>query len=59
MKRLPFVLEVNSGHYWEKIAAFDCERPAVRYMADCAGNGLNFKYRVRKGRKIIAGEGAQ
>jgi hypothetical protein len=60
---LPYVIECNSQGWWEKIAAFNCEPPAVGYMKDCAsvsfrGEPPSYKYRVRKGRKIIAGAGS-
>lgn len=58
--QLPFAVEVDRGRGWEKIAAFNCQPPAVGYMLDCErdNRAMKFKYRVRKSNgKIVAGEG--
>ncbi len=59
--KLPYKVECKSSYpFFETIAAFDCESPALAYAADCAATAknrnLSFEYRVTKRGKVVVNE---
>lgn len=55
-KQLPYTVECNQGRYWETIAAFDIERAALAYMAECSNVAREFAYRVRRSDTVTTTE---
>lgn len=49
MTRLNFKVECNQSHWFETIAAFNCEPAAKAYAKACAETNTRFQYRVKKG----------
>lgn len=55
MSKLPYKVECRSSlPFFELIAAFDCEPPALAYAKDCARTNPAFKYKVMKGKEVRA-----
>lgn len=55
MTKLPYVVECQSFYVWfEPIAAFNDDRVAIGYAKDCAKVNPTFKYKVVKGKKVLA-----
>ena len=56
MSKLPYVIECKpvSRPYFDSIAAFDCQQPAVMYMLDCSLANPKSTYRVLKNKKLIS-----
>lgn len=59
MTRLNFKVECNQSHWFETIAAFNCEPAAKAYAQACAETNPQFQYRVkilsRHGRRFRGG----
>lgn len=54
MRPLAYKIECRSTRpFYELIAAFDCEAPALAYAGECALTNNANSYRVKRGRKII------
>lgn len=54
---LPYKVECKSTYpFFETIAAFDCENPALNYASDCRSTNPTFEYRVMKHGKLIVNE---
>lgn len=58
MTALPYKVECKSDRpYFELIAAFDCEPPAIAYAKECADTSprsFNRTYRVKRGKNVVA-----
>lgn len=53
-KALPFIVECRSFYtFFEPIAAFNVESAALAYAFECQEGSPSFKYRVRKGSRIL------
>lgn len=57
MAKLPYKVECKSSYpFFELIAAFDCEQPALHYAANCQKTNPINEYRVLKGSKVVTNE---
>lgn len=55
MANLPYKVQCKSSYpFFEVIAAFDCKPPALAYALDCAKTNPAYKYKVLKGKEVVA-----
>jgi hypothetical protein len=63
-EKLNYTVECRQRNFFERIAAFNCEDPALGYAAQCSTAHPNFTYRVVYGprkevRKVFDWHGAE
>lgn len=53
MRHLQWKVECKFTHFYEVIAAFDCDTAALNYAAECAKAHPLVEYRVTKRRNVL------